>query len=75
MNLTRLVQSEGPHDCRAGGLPGRFKNEPLADGPRAGHYFTQADSRPARRLYVVLGSGAGSGQASPRREKLAALGW
>jgi len=71
-NLTRLFNLKAGLVARDEDLPGRFKSEPLADGPAAGHFFTEADVESLRADYYAVRGWDQDG--APRPEKLAALG-
>ncbi len=71
-NLTRLFNLKAGMTAAQEDLPGRFKSEPLADGPAAGHYFAQADIESLRSDYYVVRGWDQNGAPTP--EKLAALG-
>jgi len=71
-NLTRLFNLKAGMVARDEDLPGRFKSEPLADGPAAGHFFTEADIESLRADYYAVRGWDLDG--SPKPEKLAALG-
>ena len=55
-NLTRLFNLKAGMTRADEDLPGRFKEEPLPDGPAAGHLFTDADiDRLLSDYYAVRG--------------------
>jgi len=71
-NLTRLFNLKAGLTRADEDLPPRFKEEPLPDGPAAGHYFTQADiERLLDDYYAVRGWDE---EGVPKAETLAALG-
>jgi len=53
-NLTRLFNLKAGMTKADEDLPRRFKDEPLADGPAAGHYFTDADIERLRSDYYAV---------------------
>lgn len=71
-NLTRLFNLKAGLTKADEDLPPRFKEEPLPDGPAAGHRFTQADiERLLADYYAVRGWDE---NGVPRPETLVALG-
>jgi aldehyde:ferredoxin oxidoreductase len=71
-NLTRLFNLKAGLTKDSEDLPMRFKEEPLLDGPAAGHRFTDEDIERLRADYYAVRGWDGNGV--PRPETLAALG-
>ena len=71
-NLTRLFNLKAGLRKEDEDLPVRFKNEPLPDGPAAGHLFTEEDIAHLRADYYAVRGWDENGV--PRPERLAALG-
>ena len=71
-NLTRLFNLKAGLRREDEDLPGRFKAEPLADGPAAGHYFTDEDIERLRSDYYAARGWDEDGV--PKPETLEALG-
>lgn len=71
-NLTRLFNLRAGMTAADEDLPIRFKNEPLPDGPAAGHRFTDEDIARLRADYYAVRGWDENGV--PRPETLAALG-
>ena len=71
-NLTRLFNLKAGLRKEDEDLPARFKEEPLPDGPAAGHRFTEEDIARLRADYYAVRGWDANGV--PRPEKLAALG-
>lgn len=70
-NLTRLFNLKAGMTKADEDLPRRFKEEPLPDGPAAGHRFTQADIERLRADYYAVRGWDENGV--PKPETLAAL--
>jgi aldehyde:ferredoxin oxidoreductase len=71
-NLTRLFNLKAGLTREDEDLPRRFKEEPLPDGPAAGHRFTQADIERLRADYYAVRGWDENGV--PKPETLATLG-
>ena len=71
-NLTRLFNLKAGLVKDDEDLPPRFKEEPLPDGPAAGHRFTEEDIAHLRADYYAVRGWDEHGV--PRPERLAALG-
>ena len=71
-NLTRLFNLRAGLRTEQEDLPRRFKDEPLPDGPAAGHHFSEADIAALRADYYAVRGWSTDGVPSP--ETLAALG-
>ena len=71
-NLTRLFNLKAGLRKEDEDLPARFKEEPLPDGPAAGHRFTDEDIARLRADYYAVRGWDEHGV--PRPETLAALG-
>lgn len=71
-NLTRLFNLKAGLTKDDEDLPARFKEEPLPDGPAAGHVFTDEDIARLRADYYQARGWDENGV--PRPEKLVALG-
>jgi aldehyde:ferredoxin oxidoreductase len=70
-NLTRLFNLKAGMTKADEDLPGRFKTEPLPDGPAAGHLFTDAEIQ--RLLADYYAARGWDENGVPRPETLAAL--
>ncbi|MBM4465426.1 MAG: aldehyde ferredoxin oxidoreductase family protein [Chloroflexi bacterium] len=70
-NLTRLFNLQAGLTREEEDLPRRFKEEPLPDGPAAGHRFTEADIERLRADYYAVRGWDENGV--PKPETLAAL--
>ena len=71
-NLTRLFNLKAGMTKEDEDLPTRFKEEPLPDGPAAGHLFTDADIERLLADYYAIRGWDENGVPQP--ETLAALG-
>lgn len=71
-NLTRLFNLKAGMTKDDEDLPRRFKEEPLPDGPAAGHRFTEADIERLRADYYAVHGWDENGV--PKPETLATLG-
>jgi aldehyde:ferredoxin oxidoreductase len=70
-NLTRLFNLKAGMRKEDEDLPARFKEEPLSDGPAAGHFFTESDIECLRADYYAARGWDEHGV--PRPETLARL--
>jgi aldehyde:ferredoxin oxidoreductase len=71
-NLTRLFNLKAGMKKEDENLPGRFKAEPLPDGPAAGHHFTDEEIERLRGDYYAVRGWDEDGV--PKPATLAALG-